>query len=148
MTTAASMTDLLRRVPPHVAVFLGLSTAGYAVSLAGVTALQAHDEAILAAERAPSIATIQDIAAKNASFAAALATAGGDYQAAVDAYTAAGGRLADLEASLAGLASSVKTINGVTTNLPTSVALPKVTRHVSSGTAPATSSTTGASGAP
>ena len=142
------MTDIVRRIPPHVAVFLGLSTAGYAVSLAGVTTLQARAEAETATQREPAIATVHALAASNTAFANALAAANGKYDAAVAAYTAAGGRLTDLQAALATLASSVATINGSAAKLPTSIPLPKVSRAVSGGSAPATSATTGASGVP
>ncbi|MBI3752205.1 MAG: hypothetical protein HY263_11195 [Chloroflexi bacterium] len=136
------------RLPPHIGVFLGASTAAYAVTLAGVTALQAQSEAALVADRAPVVAGVDAIAARNAQLAAALSAAGADYQAATDAYVADGGRLADLEQALAALATKVATIDGVSRSLPTSVNLPKVVRRVTTSTAPATSSTTGASGVP
>jgi hypothetical protein len=142
------MTEILRRLPPHLAVFLGASTTGYALSLAGVTALQARAELDLAAARQPAILGVQAVAARPDALARSLAAADSHYQSDVAAYAAAGGRLAELDAALAALAGSVKAINGVTTTLPTSVALPRVARQVASGGAPATSSTTGASGAP
>lgn len=144
--TAPARLDL--RLPVHVGVFLGLSTAAYAVTLAGVTALESRTEADQAADRAPTLAGIDALAGRNQAAAAALANAGTDYQAAAAAYQAAGGRLADLERALSGLASSVQQINGVTTNLPTSVRLPAVRHVTSGGGAPATSATTGASGVP
>ena len=137
---------LVVRLPTHVAVFLGLSTAVYAVSLAGVTALQARSEADLEADHAPVVSSLELIAARNAAIAASLHAAGSDYAAAVQRYEAAGGRLADLQVAIAGLATSVAQINGVATHLPTTVALPKMAR-ASGGGAPPTSATTGASGA-
>jgi hypothetical protein len=134
------------RIPAHVGVMLGVSTAAYAVSLAGVAALQAGSEAELAAERAPALTRIEAIAARNQQLADALDAAGGTYNSIAATYAAAGGRLADLEAALGGLAGSVQRIDGVSRSLPSTVALPKVSRVSSGGSAPATSSTTGASG--
>lgn len=144
------MTDRLAplRVPPHVGVMLGVSTAAYAVTLAGVTALQATSEAELAAERAPAIARLQDLATGNDRLAAEVALAGQRYDAAAQAYTAAGGRLADLESALADLATSAQAIDGVSRSLPNAASLPRVSRVSVGGAAPATSSTTGASGVP
>ncbi|HXI46483.1 MAG TPA: hypothetical protein VNH13_09295 [Candidatus Acidoferrales bacterium] len=147
------MTDRLGRlaalrVPSHVAVLVGVSTAAYAVTLAGVTVNQASGEAALAAERAPAIAGIQDIAERNARLTADLEAAGTNYDRVSQAYLAAGGRLSDLEAALAALATSVGTIDGVSKAMPATVSLPRVSRPRTSGGAPATSATTGASGAP
>ena len=144
------MTDRLGafRVPPHVTVMLGVSTAAYAVTLAGVTGMQATSEAGLAAQRAPAIARVQDLATRNDALAADLALAGQRFDAVAAAYVAAGGRVSDLESALASLATSTHAIDGVSRSLPTGAALPRVTRVAVGGTAPATSATTGASGAP
>lgn len=136
------------RLPAHIGVFLGASTAAYAVTLAGVTALQAQGEAALIADRAPVVAGVDSIAARNGRLAAALSSAGADYQAATDSYVANGGRLADLEQALATLAAKVAKIDGVSRSLPTGASIPKVVRRVTTSTAPATSATTGASGVP
>ncbi|HJW21738.1 MAG TPA: hypothetical protein VJ506_04840 [Candidatus Limnocylindrales bacterium] len=135
------------RIPAHIGVLLGASTAAYAVTLAGITGLQATSEADLAAERAPAVAGVQDLGAKNQELGNALAAAGLHYDSLTRAYAAAGGRLADLEAALADLVTSVQAIDGVSRSMPASIPLPKVSR-VSVGGAPATSSTTGASGVP
>lgn len=145
---ARSRARLELRLPPHIGVFLGASTAAYAVTLAGVTALQARSEAALIADRAPVVAGVDAIAARNEQLAAALSAAGADYQAATDAYVANGGRLADLEQALAALAAKVAQIDGVSRSLPTGANLPKVVRRVTTSSAPATSATTGASGVP
>jgi hypothetical protein len=149
---AATMTDRrgagwVRLGPPHIGVMFGLSTAAYAVTLAGVTALQSGSEAALAAERAPAIARIDTLAAGNQRLADELAAAGATYNSVAAAYSAVGGSLADLEAALGGLATSVKHIDGVSRSLPSKIALPSVGRVSSGGGgAPSTSSTTGASG--
>jgi hypothetical protein len=149
MTDAsASRRSIELRLPAHIGVVLGASTAAYAVALAGVTMLQAQGEAAAAADRAPVVSGIDGIAARNEQLAAAMSAAGADYQAATEAYLANGGRLADLERALAALTSQVAKIDGVSRSLPSGVSLPKVVRRITTTTAPATSSTTGASGAP
>lgn len=134
------------RLPAHVGVLLGASTAAYAVTLAAVTGLQATSEADLAAERAPAVAGVQDLGARNQTVSDALTAAGQRYDKLARDYAVAGGRLTNLEAALADLATNVQAIDGVSRTLPASVPLPKVTRV--SVAAPATSATTGASGAP
>jgi hypothetical protein len=130
-----------------VGILLGASTAAYAVTLAAVTGLQATSEAELVAERAPAIAGVQDLGARNQDLSDTLTAAGQRYDALARAYATAGGSLADLETALADLATSVQAIDGVSRTLPASIPLPKVSR-VSVRGAPATSATTGASGAP
>ncbi|HYL41417.1 MAG TPA: hypothetical protein VET90_08920 [Candidatus Binatus sp.] len=141
------MTTERFRVPAHICVMLGASTAAYAVTLAGVTALQAAGEAQLAADRGPAMASVQALGARNQALDAAVAGAGKRYDALASDYTQAGGQLTSLEASLARLAATVQSIDGVSRSMPAGVSLPKVTR-VAAAAAPATSSTTGASGAP
>ena len=149
MTDApVSRSRLELRLPPHIGVFLGASTAAYAVAIAGVTVLQAQGEAAAAADRAPVVSGIDAIAARNQRLAAAMSTADADYQAATEAYLASGGRLTDLEQALAALSAQVAKIDGVSRSLPSSVSLPKVVRRITTTTAPATTTTTGASGAP
>lgn len=135
------------RVPAHVGVLLGASTAAYAVTLAGVTGLQAATDAEQAAEQAPAVAGLQDLAARNQALGNALAAAGQRYDELASAYTVAGGQLTDLGTALGGLSTSVQAIDGVSRSLPATAPLPKIGR-ASIGGAPATSSTTGASGAP
>jgi len=143
------MTDRLARlrVPPHVGVLIGASTAAYAATLAAVTGLQATSEAELIAQRAPAVAEVQGLDAGNQALDDALALAGRRYDGLSQAYAVAGDRLTALETALANLAASVHAIDGVSRSLPASVPLPKVTR-VTVRSAPATSGTTGASGAP
>ncbi|HLX33762.1 MAG TPA: hypothetical protein VKR30_00810 [Candidatus Limnocylindrales bacterium] len=135
------------RVPPHVVVMLGLSTAAYAVSLAGVATNEASSEAAAAADRAPALTTIDDLTTADDRVAAGLGTQATDYSTASGAYATAVSRLAAFEASLGNLAASVSAINGVAQALPASVPLPAVVRSVSLSTS-GTHATTGASGVP
>ena len=136
------------RVPAHVGVLLGISTAAYAVTLAGVTGLQASSDAELVRERAPAQAGISDLGARNDQLSGELGLASQRYNTLADAYAAAGGRISDLEAALGDLATTVQAIDGVSRSLPSRISLPPVRHVTSGGSAPATSSTTGASGAP
>ncbi len=135
------------RLPAHIGVMLGASTAAYAVTLAGVTGLQAAADAEQATEQAPAVAGLHDLTARNQALDDALTAIGQRYDDLARAYTIAGGQLTDLGTALGGLATSVQSIDGVSRALPASAPLPKVGR-VSIGGAPATSATTGASGAP
>jgi hypothetical protein len=142
------MTDALtalRRIPAHIAVMLGLSTAAYAVTLAGVAADQSQADAATAAARAPALAAVDSLTRANDDADAALGRADGLLADLGRAYDEAGGRLAALEAALAGFAGSVTEINGVSRALPASVPLPAVTT-TSRSSVPATHTTTGASG--
>ncbi len=126
---------------------LGVSTAAYAVTLAGVTGLQAASEAAQIAERAPVVAGVQDVHGRNQRLAHDLAAAANEYQMEADAYQGVGPRLAELETALAGLATSVQSIDGVSRSLPSHISLPTVSRvSAPAAGAPATSATTGASG--
>lgn len=151
MTAVATMTERRGSFweglgPPHIGILFGLSTAAYAVTLAAVASLQSSGEAALIAERAPAIARIEALAAGNAGLGDALTAAGSAYNAIAAAYAATGAQLADLDAALGSLAKRVERIDGVSRSLPSSIALPRVARVSSGGGAPATSSTSGASG--
>lgn len=140
------MTDWRRaRVPAHVGVMLGLATAGYAVTLAGVAANEAQAESAAAAERAPALATVGRLVQTNDQVTAALGQAGVDYSTVTRLYDLAAGRLTGLEAALGGLAASVADIDGVSRSLPATVSLPTVNGSVNTSV-PLTHATTGASG--
>jgi len=146
---AASMTDGRRipRLPTHIGILFGVSTAAYAVAVAGVAASQARDEAASAVAQAPTLSALHNIIATNDALAGRLGRSVSDYSALAQAYADAGGRLADLEAALTTLSGAVVEINGVSQALPATIPLPAVSRAVG-GAVPATHSTTGASGVP
>ena len=87
-------------IPAHVGVVLGLATAGYAVTLAGVTALQSGADAAVAAARSPIGAAIDATAAGHDRLDAALGAAGQDYDAAAARYQAAADQLTAVEAQI------------------------------------------------
>jgi putative aminopeptidase FrvX len=142
------MTDRIGtpRVPANVVVLLGASTAAYSLVLAGVAGLQSRGEAEIAVARAPAVRAIDQLDAGHDQLAARLDEASTGYEAMVQAYLAAGGRLDALDGQLAGLAAAVAQIDGVSRSLPTSVRMPQVRRSVTVVQAPTTQSTTGASG--
>jgi len=142
------MTDPLgrvRRVPAHIAVMLGLSTAAYAVSLAAVAMDESRAEATVAAARLPALDVIDALARDNGVLDAAIGRADGDLTSAAAAYGTAGSQLSAFEAALAGLAGTVAEIDGVSRTLPASIPLPAVSK-TSRTSVPTTHVTTGASG--
>jgi len=133
------------RRPYHLGVLLGVSAGAYAVSLAGVSFLQASTEAATAAVRAPALSAIDGMAADNdrlervvAGIRERLATTG-------DGYGAAAATLADLEVQLDALAVTVAEVEGQSLKLPTRISLPSAPRPAAA-TQPRTVATTGASG--
>jgi hypothetical protein len=104
-------------VPAHVAVLLGLSAGGYALSLAAVTGLQASSEAALQAERAPVAAAIQALVAQHSQLEADLSAARDAYGSAAAIYAASGSGFAEMEVRLNDLAAAVTEINGSASSL-------------------------------
>ena len=133
-------------VPAHVGVLLGLSTGAYALSLAFVSGQQASSEALIAAQRAPALATIDAVDRGHTRLEADLKAARTAYEAAAATYAATGSGFQDLEARLADLADAVAKVNGTAASMPTSVRLPSVSRSVAAAPAPAVHATTRASG--
>jgi len=134
----------LRRLPAHIAVMLGLSTAAYAVSLAAVATDQSQAEAATAAARAPAVDAIDSIIRGNDALNSALGRADGQLSSVAADYSAAGDRLTALEAALAGFAATAADIDGVSRALPASVPLPAIPKTTRSSTV-TTHATTGAS---
>lgn len=135
------------RLPAHVGVFMGLSAGAYALSLAGVTALQSSSEAALAADRAPALAVIEAAQRDHAALEARITSARRAYEAAAAAYAATGAGFADMEARLKDLATAMTELNGSAATLPSGVKLPSVSRSAGAAAAPAVQATTTASGA-
>lgn len=138
------MTDARR--PIHLVVLLGATAGIYAVSLAGVTALQSAADRALIDDGAPLDATTSSLSAGHDAFENDLARAARAYGDAAAGYDRLAPRLDELEISLDTLAGTVAKVSGAAKALPARVALPTVTRTVTTRTAPATHATTGASG--
>ena len=134
------------RIPTHVLLMLGASTAGYAVTLAGVAGMQSEAEAAIAAARDPAQAALRAAGAANDQFDAHLAGVRDRYTSVASAYAAAGQRLDELQADLGQLATVVGEIRGVSRSLPATVQLPAVRAPAPAARAPQTHTTTRASG--
>lgn len=135
-----------RRRPLHVGVFLGLSAGAYALSLAGVTALQAQTEAATTADRSPAAEALAGLAAQHDSLEADAMRAGFAYERATGAYDRVGQALADVETQLGQLATIVQAVDGAARALPNRVALPAVSRTVTRSRPATVHATTAASG--
>ena len=138
------MTDARR--PVHLAVLLGASAGIYAVSLAGVTALQAATDRALIDERAPLGAAMSTLAGGHDAVETDLERAARAYGDAAAGYDRLAPRLDTLETSLDALAGTVSQVSGAARALPGHVTLPTVTRTVTTKAPPVSHATTGASG--
>jgi len=139
------MTD--RRLPIHVAVLVGASTAAYAVSVAGVAALQSNTDRALIAARAPSLAAAERVSQAHDRLQTQIELSAGAYAGSAATYATLTARLATLDTSLEAYASRMKTVSGAARALPARVSLPSVAR--SSGRAsskPRVAASTAASG--
>lgn len=137
------------RRPLHLAVLAGASTALYAASLAGVTALQSSTDAARVEDQAPVSAAADRLTAGHDRLEDAVTAAEGHYSDAASAYDSLTRKLAAMEASLAANANRMSAIGGAANSLPTKVSLPTVSRTVTKTVSkPTVRSTTGASGKP
>ena len=132
-------------VPPNILVLVGTTTAAYALTLAGVAALQARSEAGLTAARAPAAARLAELARGHELLLERLQLASRRYEDAASQYVATTDALAGVRDELAAFAALVGEIDGISRTMPTSIRVPqpRMTVRIS---APATSATTGASG--
>lgn len=147
---AAARPATMTRRPVHVAVAIGVTAGLYAVSLAGVTAMQAGTDARLAAERAPAAAAVDVLRTSHDRAEAELAriTAGLDGEAAT--YGQIADDIAGHEAALGLLGKEVAAVEGSAASLrvPAFARLPTVSsRTVYVSARPATNACTTASGA-
>jgi hypothetical protein len=141
----STMTD--RRLPVHLAVLVGVSAGAYAVSVAGVAALQAHADTRLIAARAPYASAADAAAAEHERIEQSVEAAATRYAALASRYDRLGGQVTNVETALDSLAARAATLTESAASLPTRFSLPTVRsapRVVVS--APKTQATTGASG--
>ena len=143
--------------PARAGMLLGASAAVYAVTLAGIAALQATSDADVAARRQPWVDQVAAARAANDALEGALLRADADARWLASEYDAVGGDVAAYQARLDSLAALVAEVEGSAAALPTRIALPKVTMRGavttrssggSSGgsSAPSSTSTSGGSG--
>ena len=126
----------------------------YAVTLAGVAAIQSSNDAAIAARRQPYLDAIAETRATNDALEAALLEADAEARALAASYATVGTDVAAYQAALDDLATLVAEVQGSAAALPSRIALPTVTargaipRGSSGGgsTAPTTNTKSGASG--
>jgi hypothetical protein len=142
--------------PARAGILLGASAAVYAVSLAGVSALQAETDAQTAAARAPYVDQVTRIRAANDELERLVIKADAETRALAADYEATGAVVADYQARLDSLAVLVAEVQGSAAALPARIKLPTVSMAGSVGVArssggtsrPAAKATSGASGKP
>lgn len=135
------------RRPVHLVVLFGASVGLYAVSLAGVTALQSSTERAIALDRAPAVTDLDALAAANDRLTHGVDLAARAYDRSTGSYDTLTPRLGDAETRLADLAAAVADVQGAARALPARVALPAVRAATPrSVAAPKVQATTGASG--
>lgn len=138
------MTD--RRRPVHIPVLIGTSAVIYAASLAGVTGLQsAADQATIAA-RAPAVASVDGLTARNDGLAGSLDDLRNGLQRVRAEYDGVAGSVDSVEARLEELAIRVADISGQVAALPQRISLPAVAAAPGRRVAPPVHATTRASG--
>ena len=142
-----TMTDARR--PLHLAVMIGASTAIYAASVAGVTALQSNTDRALTLRQAPALDAVARLRVGHDRLESRIDGAAAAYERAARAYDALTPGLLDTALSLTRLGEHVASVTGAASALPERVALPPISRTVIRAPVaprPKTNATTGASG--
>jgi hypothetical protein len=147
---ALTRPSVATRRPVHVAVTVGVTAGLYAVSLAGVTTLQAGTDARLSADRAPAAAAVAELRDTHAAVEAQLALMESSYAGAAATYSEIAAAIGAHEKSLAGLGRRVAAVEGSASSLrvPTVGSLPSVSSGTVYVTRPATNACTTGSGQP
>ncbi len=115
-----------RRRPVHLAVLVGMSASAYAVSLAGVAALQSATDAKVAADRAPVGRAADALATGHDQLERSLDEASRAYVVSSERYARVGTGLVDMETSLDALGTRVEKVTGAAKALPGRVSLPTI----------------------
>lgn len=144
---SARRSEPLLTTPARAGMLIGASAAMYAVTLAGVSALQSGSDAEAIARRQPWVDRVTESRAANDELEASLGAAVVQAKALADEYAATGEAVASYEARLDALAALVAEVEGTAAALPSRISLPSVTvRGTIRSTRPATTATSGASG--
>lgn len=114
------------RRPVHLAVLVGVSASAYAISLAGVAALQSATDARVAADRAPAGQAADALATGHDELERSLDEASRAYVLSSGRYARVGTGLVDMEASLDALGTRVEKVSGAANALPGRVSLPAI----------------------
>lgn len=141
-----------RRLPLHVAVLVGASTAAYAVSMAGVTALQSSTDQALILSRSPAEQAAARIGEAHDRLQAQIELSATAYAGSAAAYDELTTGLSSLDTSLEKYAKRMAKVSGAIRAMPGRVAMPGVSRSATSSsgssTKPRVTASTAASGAP
>lgn len=152
---AVARKEAVLSTPARAGMLFGATAAIYAVTLAGISGLQADSEAAVAAARAPYLDELAQTQAANDAIEARITRADTEIHALVATYGAVGENVATFQERLDSLAVLVADVQGSAAALPARIKLPTVTTvrvSRSSGgggggsSAPATGGSTGASG--
>jgi hypothetical protein len=154
---AADRASAVRReaflsAPARAGMLLGASAALYAATLAGVSVLQAQDDASLAASRAPYLDALAESRTANDALETRIQAANTRIADLITTYGSVGADVEAFQARLDELATLVADVQGSAAALPARIKLPSVSMRgaVSSGvtrsSAPRTSGKSGASG--
>jgi hypothetical protein len=119
-----------KRRPIHVGVVVGLSASVYALSLAGVTSLQATTNAELTTAQAPALDAAARLGAAHTLTEQRLDAASSAYDETAKAYADLTQALGTYENGIKGLAGRVGKIEGSSLSMPSSVSMP----HLSAST--------------
>jgi hypothetical protein len=135
-----------RRRPIHLAMLVGLSTSAYAITLAGVTALQSTTDATLIAERAPAGNAVAQMSSGHDRLEESVSRAEWAYVTAARRYATLGPTMADMETALDRFGRRVTRVSGAADALPGRVQLPTISSSTRVVTRTVVHATTGASG--
>ena len=146
--------EAILTTPARAGMLVGASAAVYALTLAGISGLQAEADATVAAARAPYQDVLAQTRAANDELEAGVLKADAEIRALVATYGKVGTNVETYRARLDTLAALVAEVQGSAAALPTRIKLPTVTmRGATAGssrsggsTTRSTTATTGASG--
>ena len=110
--TAATRAAAPARRPIHVVVAVGMTAGLYAISLAGVAALQSASDLQLATDRAPAANAVAGLKSAHDAIEASLGTLNGAYAHAADGYTGIAKAIVGHEQALAKLGQQVQAAAG------------------------------------
>ena len=135
------------RRPVHLAVMLGAATGAYAISLAGVTALQSSADQALIERQSPAEQAAARLSDGHDRLEADVDRASRAYTASAARFDEIAATLESMESSLDAYAGRVGQVSGAARTLPGHVSLPTVSRTVTRTVSkPRVSASTGASG--
>jgi hypothetical protein len=135
-----------RRLPLHVAAFLGCSTGAYALSLAGVTAVQSATDVALDHERAPLARSLDAISTDHAALERSILELSDQYDELTATYAGLARTFPAVERGLDAVSSLATSITKSAASVPTRVSLPAVRSAPRRAAPPPTHASTGASG--